>query len=178
MWSEEQANQTLWLLLDGAVIKKELKYKPLAHCNMESKNMEENSAPGGVASITTNSEHECGYVTLRKLRKISGLRTADFSRSTVCTLYKVYQLIANSLNGKAVSTNFSPYMVLCYVGNMTLGTKDTWKTATTTSKGGACLSKTHVHRSLVCVKSIIAFFMLYTYLTVVSGKCHATFKSL
>ena len=94
-----------------------LKYKRLAHCNMESKNMEENSAPGGVA---TNGEHECGYVTLRKLRKISGLRTADFSRSTACTLYKIYQLIANSLNGKAVSTSCSPYMVLCYVGNMTL----------------------------------------------------------
>ena len=102
------------------MIKKELKYKPLVHCNMESKNMEENSAPGGVASITTNGEHECGYVTLRKLRKISGLRTADFSRSTVCTLYKIYQLIANSLNGKAVSTSCSPYMLLCYVGNMTL----------------------------------------------------------
>ena len=50
--------------------------------------MEENSALGGVASITTNGEHECGYVTLRKLWKISGLRTADFSRSTVCTLSK------------------------------------------------------------------------------------------
>ena len=82
--------------------------------------MEENSAPGGVASITTNCEHECVYVTSRKLRKISELRTADFSRSTVYTLHKIYHLIANSLNGKAVSTNCSPNMVLCYVGNMTL----------------------------------------------------------